>query len=146
MADARGFCGRWNYGRKFKMGNYTKRKALESRNLSFFRERMVTMEEIMMSGKEYLLYLRARQEQMKAYVLECFKEAMNGKLSEQELFEMVEEKFRCELPVDDPENVILKGILTNMLDWYEVQGYLAPVSIKNGPGYRLNRKKLKQAA
>ena len=112
----------------------------------FFRERMVTMEEIMMSGKEYLLYLRARQEQMKAYVLECFKEAMNGKLSEQELFEMVEEKFRCELPVDDPENVILKGILTNMLDWYEVQGYLAPVSMKNGPGYRLNRKKLKQAA
>lgn len=129
------------------MGNYTKRKALESQNLSFFRERMeMMMEEIMMSGKEYLLYLRARQEQMKAYVLECFKQAKHETLPEQELFEMVEEKFRCELPVDDPENVILKGILINMLDWYEVQGYLAPVSMKYGPGYRLNRKKLERAA
>lgn len=104
------------------------------------------MKEIMMSAKEYLLYLRARREQMKAYVLECFKGAKDGKLSEQELFEMVEEKFRCERPVDDPENVILKGILTNMLFWYEVQGYLVPVSMKYGQGYRLNRKKLEEAA
>ena len=124
----------------------TKERLWNHGTFLFFRERMVTVEEIMMSGKEYLLYLRARQEQMKAYVLECFKEAKNGKLSEQELFEMVEAKFRCELPVDDPENAILKGILTNMLDWYEVQEYLAPVSMKCGPGYRLNHKKLEEAA
>jgi len=129
-----------------KQGITQKERFCNHGTFLFFRERMVKMEAIKMSGKEYLLYLRARQEQIKAYVMECFKEAKDEMLSEQELFEMVEEKFRCELPVDDPENVILKGILTNMLDWYEVQGYLTPVSMKYGPGYRLNRKKLKQAA
>lgn len=104
------------------------------------------MENIIMSGKDYLLYLRARQEQMKAYVLECFKEAKDEKMSEQDLFELVEKTFQCELPVDDSENVILKGVLTNILNWYEVQGHLTPVSMKYGPGYRLNRKKLEEVA
>ncbi len=104
------------------------------------------MEEIQMSGKEYLLYLRARQDQMKEYVLKCFEEAKDRTLPEQKLFEMTAEKFRCELPVDDPENVILKGVLANMVDWYEAYGYLAPVSTEAGPGYQLICKKLEEAA
>lgn len=104
------------------------------------------MREIQMSGKEYLLYLRARQDQMKEYVLNCFKEAKDRTLSERKLFEMIAEKFRCELSVDDSENVILKGVLTNMVDWYEAYGYLVPVSTEDGPGYQMVRKKLEEAA
>ena len=95
------------------------------------------MDTIAMSGKEYLLYLRSRQELMMDYILECFKGAEKKSLSEQELLQMVEARFCCELPVDDPENVILKGVLTNMLDRYEVQGKLIPVAMKYGPGYQL---------
>lgn len=104
------------------------------------------MEMIAMSGKEYLLYLRARQELMEDYILECFKGAEKGMLSGQDIFQMVEAKLRCELPVDDTQNVVLKGILTNMLDRYEVQGNLVPVSMKDGPGYQLIGKSLDEAA
>ena len=50
---------------------------------------------------------------------------------------MVEKEFRCSLPVNDSENVILKGVLTNLLDRYEIQGILLPVSIEEETGYQL---------
>lgn len=104
------------------------------------------METIMMSGKEYLLYLRARQELMENYILDCFKNAKDYRLSEQEIYSMVGEKFRCELPVDDAENVILKGVVMNLLDRYEVWGYITPMPTKYGPGYQLIDKKTDEAA
>lgn len=104
------------------------------------------METIMMSGKEYLLYLRERQEQMESYILDCLKDAKNYNLSEQEIYQMAGEKFRCELPVDDAENMILKGIVRNLLDRYEARGSIVPVSTKYGPGYQLTGKKADEAA
>lgn len=104
------------------------------------------MDMIAMSGKEYLLYLRARQELMMDYILECFKSAEKQRLSEQELLQLVADRFRCELPVDDPEHVILKGVLTNMLDRYEVQGKLIPVAMKYGPGYQLISENMDEVA
>lgn len=102
--------------------------------------------DIAMTGKEYLLYLRAHQEQMEHYILECVENAKGHRLSETEILELVEKKFRCELPVDDKDQVILKGVLTNLLDRYEVQGCLMAVSTKYGPGYQLAGKKREEAA
>lgn len=104
------------------------------------------MEKIMMSGKEYLLYLRARQELLEKFILECFKGAKKGSLSEQEIYSMTNEKFQCELPVDDPDNVILKGVIMNLLDRYEANGYLLPVATKYGPGYQFVKKTAEDAA
>lgn len=92
---------------------------------------------IMMSGAEYLLYLRYHQDQLERFILECFQKAKGQSLREQEIFAMVEKEFRCNLPVNDSENVILKGVLTNLLDRYEIQGILLPVSMEEETGYQL---------
>ena len=102
--------------------------------------------ETIMSGKEYLLYLRERQGLMGKYILECLKNAKNHTLSEQEIYRMTEEKFQCAIPVDDAENVILKGIVRNLLERYEVHGNIVPVPAKYGPGYQLIGKKADEAA
>lgn len=103
------------------------------------------METIMMSGKEYLLYLRERQELMENYILECLKNAKDHRLSEQEIYRMTDEKFRCEL-VTDAENVILKGLVMNLLERYEVRGNIIPIPTKYGPGYQFVGKKSDEAA
>lgn len=104
------------------------------------------MGNIEMSGKEYLLYLRARQDRIEEYILERFKAAKKHRLSKQEICQMVEAEFRCELPVDDTENIILKGVITNLLDSYEVKGWLEPVATKYGPGYHFIGDKIRKAA
>ena len=104
------------------------------------------MENIMMTTTEYLLYLRARKKQMEDYILECLKNAEGQSMSETEIFTLVEEKFHCELPVDDKDQIILKGILRNLLDWFEVQEVPIPIIIRSESGYQFSGKNNETAA
>lgn len=104
------------------------------------------MEKIRMSGKAYLLYLRARQKQMEDYLLDCFRKAEKHMLPEQEIIRMVKAKIQCELPAEDGEDVILKGVVRNLLYRFEALGYLAPVSTEAGQGYQLIDKNADVAA
>ena len=98
------------------------------------------------SGKEYLLYLREQQEVISDYILDCFRSASEGKISEQELFCMVGQRFRCELDADDPDDIILKGVVRNLLGQCEAHGQIIPATSKDGSVYRIIDKKSENAA
>lgn len=98
------------------------------------------------SGKEYLLYLREQQEVISNYILDCFRGASEGKISEQELFCMVGQRFRCELDADDPDDIILKGVVRNLLRQCEARGQIIQASSKDGSVYRIIDRKSEKAA
>lgn len=107
-------------------------------------ERIV--ENIQMSGKEYLLYLREQQDAINACILECFQSVPKRTLSEQELVCMIEHRLPFGTDADDPHNMILEGVVRNLLGRFEAHGQIISVCSKEGHRYRLTEGKSKNAA
>lgn len=69
-----------------------------------------------MSGSEYLLKLRARQEEMAEDVLKICEKAMSGEyLTSEAIYEKIEKKYHIPRVGEYEEDVILKGVFKNML-------------------------------
>lgn len=95
------------------------------------------MEQTKMSDKEYLLYLRDRQKEMRQEILACCTTKRSSLfVDEFTVFKKMEEKYHVDREEKKGEDVILKGILRNQIAFLEAHGKLLSGTAKYGIGYR----------
>ena len=101
-----------------------------------------------MSGPQYLLKLRARQEEMAEDVLKICEKAMPGEhLTSEAIYEKIEKKYHITRVGEYEEDVILKGVFKNLLSILTGKQLLAEDTAENGePGYRIAVSKNEDAA
>lgn len=101
-----------------------------------------------MSGSEYLLKLRARQEEMAEDVLKICEKAMSGEyLTSEAIYEKIEKKYHIPRVGEYEEDVILKGVFKNMLSILTGKQLLSEGTAENEePGYRIAVSKNEDAA
>ncbi|MEY8495965.1 hypothetical protein AALC16_23615 [Lachnospiraceae bacterium 29-91] len=88
-----------------------------------------------MAGKEYLLKLRAEQEQIKNEILKLLHE--KGQLSFQEIYINMERKYRTYSPFSYGQDVILEGVMKNQMSALVNKREVMEISTGTGVEYRL---------
>lgn len=104
------------------------------------------MGSISMSGKEYLLYLRAHQDTIREYIVDCLKDTTKGILAERELIRLIKQHFPFEHAKDDTEDVILIGIVRNLLGQREMSEKILSITEAQETAYKLLKWKKNSAA
>lgn len=95
------------------------------------------MKQTKMSDKDYLLYLRDRQEEMRQDILmHCMTKRSGLFVDEFTVYKKLEEKYHEGREKEQGEDVILKGILQNQIAFLEARGELVSGTAKYGVGYR----------
>lgn len=95
------------------------------------------MKQTKMSDKDYLLYLRDRQEEMRQDVLMCcITKRSSLFVDEFTVYKKLKEKYHEGREEEQGEDVILKGILQNQIAFLEARGELVSGTAKYGVGYR----------
>lgn len=100
-------------------------------------ERSVIMNEKKMTDKEYLLFLRDKQTEMRIDILKCcLTQKKTIFVYEFEIYKMLKGKYNAGNIKENEENVILKGVLQNQIAFLTAQGKLVSGAAKYGIGYR----------
>lgn len=95
------------------------------------------MKQTKMSDKDYLLYLRDRQEEMRQDILMCCTTKRSSLLVDEfTVYKKLKEKYHEGWEEEQGEDVILKGILQNQIAFLEARGELVSGTAKYGVGYR----------
>lgn len=90
-----------------------------------------------MTDKEYLLFLRDRQTEMRIDILKCcLTKKKTIFVYEFEIYKMFKEKYNAGNIKENEENVILRGVLQNQIAFLTAQGKLVSGTAKYGIGYR----------
>ena len=90
-----------------------------------------------MTDKEYLLFLRDRQTEMRIDILKCcLTQKKTIFVYEFEIYKKLKEKYNAENIKENEENVILRGVLKNQIACLTAQGKLVAGTAKYGIGYR----------
>ncbi len=100
-------------------------------------ERSWLMKQTKMSDKDYLLYLRDRQEEMRQDILMCCTTKRSCLFVDVfTVYKKLKEKYHEGWEKEQGENVILKGILQNQIAFLEARGELVSGTAKYGVGCR----------
>lgn len=91
-----------------------------------------------MNGTEYLLYLRGKQDMMQEEILRFCKSYKKCAVSANRIYEEMKDRYPMSVENKGEENVILRGVLCNLLMKLVSKGMLEVITQKDGDKYRIS--------